>query len=301
MSDTESFMMNSAAELNIAVEEPGVVDVDFGDLPPLDAEEVAPATEGEEIEASGEAGEEENKQEASGSTEGEENKATEMEAAPTPKELQEIAAAREAFEAEKKAFQDEMTNLKKEFEAHSEKVKVHDELDAFLSNLAGKDPELFDLIKAEFQEHQKQYSNPVLDQFRKEHQELAKSVNEIKQKFSDEVTRTKLDAEMNQVKTTVGKEAEEAGVKVDWNKVEDFWADNPKTDLKGAVYALYGEAIAKASASKAKVSQVEKKVAARPQVATAGAIKGTTSKPQVDFSKMSVGELVRYYARQATH
>lgn len=220
--------------------------------------------------------------------------------APTAKELQEIAAARTELEAKEKAFTDRIAAQEKEFqEKYHEKLSTHDQMDDFFAHLADKDPELFDLLKGEFQEHQKQYSNPVLDQFRKEQQELAKSVNEIKQRFSDEATRLKLDSEMNQVKSSLGKDAEAAGIKIDWEKVEDLWADNPKLNLEAAVYAMYGANLTKAMASKAKVETVEKKIQARPAVATAGSVSRSNTPTRANIPTDAFGA-VRYFAKQLT-
>jgi succinate dehydrogenase flavin-adding protein (antitoxin of CptAB toxin-antitoxin module) len=276
----------------------------------LDAsEETEVASENKEVEASTEETEGEAPKEGEASDVGEENKESapdseekehaETEVPKTAKEIQEIEAAKQALEQEKLAFKEEMQNLEKEFEAkYHEKIKTHDEMDAFFSHLEAKDPELFDLLKGEFQEHQKQYSNPVIDQIRKETQELKKELSAFKSKASDEVVNAKLDAEMNQVKSTLGKEAEAAGVKIDWQKVEDMWADNPKLGVESAVYALYGANISKAMASKAKVAQVEKKVAGRPAVSTAGTMKGSNAQSDVSIPSSDVTGWVKHFANQ---
>ena len=219
----------------------------------------------------------------------------------TAKEFRELEAARTELATRETALKEERAAMEREFqEKYHEKVSTHDQMDDFFAHLADKDPELFDLIKGEFQEHQKQYSNPVLDATRKEIQELKNELKGFKEKTADEVTRTKLDAEMTQVKSTLGKEAEAAGLKIDWAKVEDAWADNPKLGLKNAFYAEYGESLVKASASKAKVDAVEKKVAARPAVSTAGNVSRSTAPVTQNFSKMNTRDVVGYFAKQLT-
>lgn len=272
--ETEDVSMDASAEVNDEVVE--TKDAEFSD----DDSEEAPVTpEGDE---------------------------TKVEEAPlevaqpeqTAKEIQEIAAAMLELSAKEKSFMERMTNEKMEFQKeHHEKLKTHDQMDDFFAKLAEKDPDLFDLVKGEFQTHQKEYAQ--FEEFRKETQSLREEINIFKAKASDEVTRTKLDSEMNQVKSTLGKEAEAAGIKVDWSKVEDAWADNPKLDLRKAFYAEHGEALLKASVSKAKVEAVTKKVEARPQVATAGSVQRSTAPTKENIPKDAAGA-VRYFARQLT-
>lgn len=259
----------------------------------------AEETEGEAPQEGEESDVAKDQDEAAPDSEEEKQEAEKAEAPKTAKEIEEIQAAKQALEQEKLAFKEEMQNLEKEFEAkYHEKLKVHDEIDAFFTHLEAKDPDLYDLLKSEFQEHQKQYSNPVLDQIRKETAELKKELSAFKSKASDEVVNAKFDAEMNQVKSTLGKDAEAAGVKIDWRKVEDTWADNPKLGIEAAVYAVYGQNIVKAMASKAKVQNAEKKVAARPVVSTAGTMKGSNAQKDVGISTSDVSGWVKYFANQ---
>jgi hypothetical protein len=218
----------------------------------------------------------------------------------TIKQFQEIEAAKQSLEVERRAFQEEKQKMEMDFQKnYHEKIKAHDELDSYLADVAQNDPDLFDLIKAGFSEHRKQFFNPAVDQIRQETQSLRKELDSFKASASDEVTRTKLDSEINQVKGTLGKEAEAAGVKIDWMKVEDTWADNPKLSIESAVYALYGANIAKAQASKASVAAVTNKVAARPSVSTAGNVSHSNKSAQENIPKDAYGA-VQYYARKLT-
>lgn len=272
--ETEDVSMDASAEVNEEVVETN--DAEFSD----DDSDEAPATEGEETKEV---------QEAAPVVE---------EPVQTAKEIQEIAAARLELEAKEKAITERFATQEKEFQAkYHEKLKTHDQMDDFFAKLAEKDPDLFDLVKGEFQTHQKEYAQ--FEEFRKETQSLREEINVFKAKASDEVTRTKLDSEMNQVKSTLGKEAEAAGIKVDWSKVEDAWADNPKLDLRKAFYAEHGEALLKASVSKAKVEAVTKKVEARPSVATAGSVQRSSAPIKENIPKDAYGA-VRYFAKQIT-
>jgi succinate dehydrogenase flavin-adding protein (antitoxin of CptAB toxin-antitoxin module) len=216
----------------------------------------------------------------------------------TAKEIQEIEALKAALDAEKSSFMEERQKIETEFvQQYAEKLKAHDEFDAFLTTLASKDPELFSLLQDEYKEHAKAYSNPVLDQFKKQQEEMARSLSEIKQRFSDEATRIKYDAELNQVKSTVGKEAESLGVKADWKLVEEVWKDNPKLSLEEAFHAKYGPSMAKAAASKAKVEAVEKKVQSRPVVSTSGTVQRSNSRPST-VVPTDAFDAVRHFARQ---
>lgn len=218
----------------------------------------------------------------------------------TAKEFQEIQAAREQLELKEKQITERFAAQEKEFqEKYHEKLKVHDEMDSFLAQVHDNDPDLFDLIQGSFKEFKRQFSNPVFDELRRETQSLRQELNGFKEKASDEVTRTKLDAEINQVKSSLGKDAEAAGVKIDWTKVEDTWADNPKLNIEGAVYALYGANIMKATASKAKVEAVTKKVEGRPTVTTAGSV-NRSSAPSIAKVPSDAFGAVKHFAKQLT-
>jgi succinate dehydrogenase flavin-adding protein (antitoxin of CptAB toxin-antitoxin module) len=228
----------------------------------------------------------------------EEAPATEVVEEKTAKEIQEIEAQKSALEAERVAFQEERQRIETEFiTQHSEKLKTHDEFDAFLTQLASDDAELFELLQEKYRDHTRAFSNPVVENLRKQQAETAQALNEIKQRFSDEATRIKYDSQLNQVKSTIGKEAEELGVKVDWKAVESAWADNPKLGLEEALYAKYGGQMAKAAASKAKVAAVEKKIQSRPSVSTAGQVNRSATTPARPVPSDPF-EAVKYFARQ---
>lgn len=219
----------------------------------------------------------------------------------TLKEFQEIDAAKKQLEAAQAAFKEETAAKEKEFqEKYHEKLKVHDQFDDFLARLAEKDPELFGIIKTEFEEHGKEYSNPQIEQLKQQNNELSKKLDTFLSKASDEVTRTKLDSDMANLKATLGKEAEAAGLKVNWESVEDAWADNPKLDLTEAFYAKYGKQLTIAAASKAKVDTVTKKVAGTPAVSTAGTVKRSNAPVVQDFKGMSTRDVINHFAKQAT-
>lgn len=215
----------------------------------------------------------------------------------TAKEFQELHAAKVELEAKEKALTDQRVSMEKEFqEKYHDKVKTHDQMDDFFANLAQKDPDLFDLLKTEFQAHQEKYT--VLDQFRKETDSLRQELNQFKSKASDEVTLTKLDAEMEKFNSSLGKEAETAGLKIDRKAIEEMWAKG--LTVNEAFYAKYGEAFTKASASKAKLETATKKVAARPTVSTAGNVSRTNASTEKSFKGMDTRDVLSHFARQLT-
>lgn len=216
----------------------------------------------------------------------------------TLKEFQEIEAKRQEVEAKEKAFSERVAAQEKEFqEKYLSKVKDFDEMDAFLADLADKDADLFAVIQQAFKEHSKQYSNPVIENLRNETKSLREELNSFKSKASDEVTLTKLDSEMKDVKSTLGKEAEAAGLKVDWSKVEDLWAKG--IDPKKAFMAEYGEALLKARVSKTKVETAVKKVQAQPSVKTAGSMPKANAKAS-EPKGLSAEGWVHHFAKQLT-
>lgn len=232
---------------------------------------------------------------ATESTEEEDTEAPKEEPKLTLKEFQEIQAEREKLDAERKSFQEEKQSMEKEFHAkYSQKASSFDELDAFLEHLAEKDPDVFGIMQAEFKEFGKQYSNPAVSKLENELKGLRDELNSFRSKASDDVTLTKLDSEFEKFNSTLGKEAEAAGLKVDRKAIEVLWEKG--LTVNEAFYAKYGEAFAKASASKAKVAAVEKKIQGRPAVKTSGTAnkaklpEGSDKRPNEDW--------VEYYARK---
>lgn len=295
--DTASEVFSEAEKLGINLDSPD-------ESPDLETESASmEASEEVKEEAVETESDEDGTEEAPSNTEEEEPAAPATEVVEEPKltlkEFQEIENAKKSLETERQAFMEEKAKMEKDFqEQYHEKVKTHDQMDDFFAHLSAKDPELFDLIKGEFAEHQKQYSNPVFNELKQKNAELEKKLDSFLNKTSDEVTRTKLDSEMTKVKSTLGKEAEAAGIKIDWAKVEDVWADNPKLSVDQALFAIYGQNMMKASASKASVASAEKKVAARPSVPTAGSVNRSNAPVAKDFSSMKTRDVVGYFAKQ---
>jgi hypothetical protein len=214
----------------------------------------------------------------------------------TAKEFREIEAKRLELEAKEKAITDRFAAQEKEFqEKYHDKIRDFEQVDGFLGNVAETDPELYELIQERFGEYQKQFSHPVITQQKQKIEALEKKIDSFMNKASDEVTLTKLEADKNQLKATLVKDAESAGLKIDMKSLEDTWAKYPGMPLEEAFYAKYGAAYAKAIHSKAKVEQAEKKVASRPAVATAGAVKRSAS-PAKDNVPSDAFSAVRYFA-----
>jgi hypothetical protein len=274
--------------------------LDDGGIEPAPVEPEDKEVEGETAEV--EEGEESDAAEVQDpSPEGEEKAATRPEVVEEPKltakELQEIEAEKLALNAERENFHKEMKAKETEFLTNYQaKLEEHGQFDAFLDTLAANDPSLFELVKDAFSEHQKQYNNPLLSELRQRQAALEKELSGFKAKASDEVTLTKLDSEFNKFNSSIGKEVEAAGLKIDRKAIEDLWAKG--LTVEEAFYAKYGAAYAKAQASKAKVETVEKKVAARPTVSTAGSVKRSSAPVEKDFSKMDSRATVGWFARQ---
>lgn len=227
-----------------------------------------------------------------------ETKTVEEEPKLTLKQFQELQAKEQEIATKEKAFMERMQAQEKEFnEKYHEKVKVHDQMDDFLAHLAEKDADLFEIIKGEFAEHQKQYSNPVYNSIKTEMEQLRQELGQFKNKASDEVTLTKLDGEMEKFNSTIGKEAEAAGLKVDRKVIEEMWVKG--LSVKEAFYAKYGPAFAKASASKAKLATVVKKTEARPAVSTVGTI-GKSNTPGKAEVPRDAFDAVNYFASKLT-
>lgn len=269
----------------------------------------APQDEAQEPEVGKENSDQDEQAEAAESAEtNEANQEAAQESAPvveepklTLKEFQEIEKRSQDLNLREQAFKEEVQRTETELQTkYGAKAQAHDDLDNFLTNVAAENPAFFEEIKSAFQAYQAQYKNPVIEGLTQKQAALEKELNQFKAKASDEVTRTKLDSELNEARKTLGKQAEDAGIKPDWTKIEDFWADNPKSNIEAAFFAIHGPAMMKAAVSKAKLDTVGKQVAARPTVKTAGVMNRSSAPAEKDFSKMSIGEMLKYEARKIT-
>jgi hypothetical protein len=266
-----------------------------------DAEaETNEASEGESVEAKGDDVKED---ESAEKPEGEEAKEAPVEEPKQAAENQEIEALKLKYAEEQKAltedrskFQAEMKELQEKFQ---EKIKTHDEFDAFFIDLEAKDPDLYGLVKAAFHEHTRQYNNPVVAGLRDQMAKISEELKSFKSQATAEVTLTQLEGDVKKLQEGLGKDAEAMGVKMDYQKVKDYWAKNPGLSLEESAFAVYGPALIKASASKAKVEAVTKKVQSQPSVKTAGAIKGS-SRPAPAHVPKDATSAVYHFAKQLT-
>jgi hypothetical protein len=299
---TESDVYSAASELGI---DPNSLDESSDFETEGESTEAEAEVKDEAVEAEEEFSTEEDSEETDSALEGEEKEevqATEeaVKEGPklTAKEFQEIEAAKQAFEAEKKAFTERMQKEEKEFlEKYHTKVKDFDEIDAFLGNLAKKDPELFGILQSEMNDYQEKFSNPVINELKERNLALEKKLDAFLNKASDDVTLTKLDSEFEKFMSTTGKDAETAGLKIDRKVIEDLWEKG--LTVEEAFHAKYGSAYAKALVSKQKVAQVEKKVQARPTVPTAGSVKRSNT-PANEKVPTKAEDAVRYFAKKIT-
>lgn len=285
-------VLNSALELGFQVE-PSDGELEL--TRQSEGTEAAAEEVSEEVEASAES--EQSESQDGEEVEGEEAPQTEIQEVSeeeTANENQEVEILRSTFEAKEKIFNAEKEQYQQQLQEHQEKVQTHDQIDGFLADLAERDPDLFNVFKDEFTKFNKQFSNPVLDDLRSKQAALEKELMQFKSKASDEVTLTKLDSEMKDFKASIGKEAETAGIKVDYQSIEDMWAKG--LTVKEAFFAKYGDSYAKARESKAKLAIAEKKAANLTKTPTAGSVKKTNAADSVDFSKMSIDEAVHYFA-----
>jgi hypothetical protein len=216
----------------------------------------------------------------------------------TAKEFQEIELAKTELATKQQAFQEEMQAKEKEFQAnYGDKLKDYNQFDDFLAYYAEKDQDMFRLIQSDFQDFIKQSAHPMVEKFNQKVSDLEAKLSKFEAKASDEVVITKLNAEVEKVKNTIGKEAEAAGIKIDYKAVEDVWGNNPKLSFEEALWAKYGASLAKAQASKAKVATAESVVKARPVVATSGAVKKSNAPTVKDYSRMSYLDILKEEAK----
>jgi CRISPR/Cas system-associated endoribonuclease Cas2 len=292
---------NAMAELGIDANKLDNDPVEYPEDVQAENPEAAAGEQGSE-EAEAEESDLESEQESEQKPEGDENNEAPIEEPKlTAKEFQEIESQKKALESEKIALTEERqkleTEFKQRFEEHNTKLMEHQVYDDFLAHLAEKDPALYELIEAEFKEHHKQYSNPVMQRMNSELSELKKELGQFKNRASDEVTIVKMNTEIEKVKNSIGKEAETLGLKVDYKALEDVWADNGKLSFEDAFYAKYGAAMVRAAASKAKVSTAENISKARPAVNTSGVVKKSNAPAIKDYSRMNAIDILKEEAR----
>jgi hypothetical protein len=260
------------------------------------------ASEGEAVEAKGEDVTED--VDSAEKPEGEEAKEAPAEEPKQAAENQEVEALKLKYAEEQKAlteertkFQAEMAELKEKFQ---EKIKTHDEFDAFFIDLEAKDPDLYGLVKSAFHEHARQYNNPVVANLRQEMAKISEELKSFKTQATAEVTLNSLQSERQKLAGGLGKDAEAAGIKLDYSKIDQKWASLPEgTTYEEAAFMLYGPTLIKASASKAKVEAVTKKVQSQPSVKTAGAVKSSSRPANAPVPKNTF-DAVHYFAKQVT-
>lgn len=232
-------------------------------------------------------------------TEGEENKEALTEApVQTAKEIQEIETLRQEFKVKEDKFHEETLRFEQRQKEFDDKIKSHDEIDHLLINLETDDPELYGLFKNYAADHYRKLNDPQVMHLKNEMSAIKAELNQFKSNATAEVTLTQMNADIEKLQNTLGKEAEAAGLKIDAGKVKETWAKNPGLSLEQAAFVIYGPQLIKASASKAKVQAVENKIGSRPTVKTAGSIQSSKQSITPDFSKMTTREVVEYEARQ---
>lgn len=183
----------------------------------------------------------------------------------TPK-LQALSEERKVFETERDATKTELNAAIEEFNTQQRELAPRiQELQQWtfaLGQLAKEDPDLFSEVQSRYENVQKQFSNPVLDQqlaaIRAENAEIKKSLASREDKLivdSFESDKKALNATEQSLK--------ELGINVDWNEVKKQWAATG-LPVKQVLGSIYFDSLAKAQASKAKVETTKAKVAARP-------------------------------------
>lgn len=291
MLDTDSVVHSIASEMTSKADSTEVSPSEVADTESMEAEGEAT---NEEVEVS--ADQDDIQSETTTEEDASAPAQTEEEPKLTLKQFQEIDAKSKELEAKEAAFTERMQAQEKEFQTkYHEKLQVHDQFDDFLANLANKDPELFDILKGEFAEHQKQFTNPVYQSLQSEMAELKKELGTFKNTASDKVTLNNLETEMTKFNAGLGKEALAAGLKIDNKAIEDLWAKG--LTVEQAFYANYGAAYSTAKASKEKLATVAKKVEARPSVSTAGSIGRSTTPAKTDAPKDAFGA-VQHFAQK---
>lgn len=211
---------------------------------------------------------------------------------------QALSEERKAYESEVSSTKEELNSAINDFnqqtKAFDDQVKEMQAWTFALKELESKDPDLFSEVQRVYQDTQKQFSNPILDQqlasIRAELAETKKGLSERENK----AIVNEFEREKDSMSATE-QSMKELGITVDWNLAKQKWASSG-LPLKEVVGSIYFENVAKAQASKSKVDTTRAKVQAKPSGVAANSRPGQKV-PQIS-KKLSAFEYAQEYLKQ---
>lgn len=213
------------------------------------------------------------------------------------KKTQAIADDRKKLSAEidetKKEFEQAYKQLEAEFKAHDEEIQVKRQFDMAIADIASEDPSLFEQIKHYFQKAERQVSNPFFDSKVKS---LQSEIEGLKSMVGQKMHETKLSeftSEKREIeRSTTGDKLAKIGLTIDWDKVQNEWAQSGKINAEQALYLVYGKDIQRLIESKSKVAKAKKSSDVLKSARTIGGIRPGKSKGiSNDIAKMTTQQV----------
>lgn len=174
------------------------------------------------------------------------------------KKTQALAAKEEVF---KKQYEEKEKALVAESSKFQDDLKLKNQFDFCMDHIKEEDPTFFEEMSAKIQTASRFYSNPVVDKAMKRVADLEGQVNNLLNGHK----RNEYQSQFSDVQKNLFPKLEKLGIKIDESKIKDAWI-NSASDVKSAIFSVYGDQIDKAYASKVKLESVKKQASVQKKV-----------------------------------
>lgn len=160
-----------------------------------------------------------------------------------------------------KQYETKEAAFKEQTAKFNEDLRLKNQFDFCLDHIKEDDPTFYEEMTAKLQAASRYYSNPVVDKAMQRVAELESQVNNL----LNGTKRNEFVSQFSEMSKTLAPKLEKLGIKIDEAKIKDAWI-NSSSDVKSAVYSVYGEQINKAYASKVKLEAAKKQAPIQKKV-----------------------------------
>jgi len=216
-------------------------------------------------------------------------------------QLQDAARTGLELEIQRETWEGELTQTLQDVEKfvgqHEQDMQRLQLVDAAFDILKNQDPTLAEDFENALRQVSGQLNNPVVQNLQKEVETLRKETVNKTTAVEDQRIREEWGREVEDLQKAWGPKLKSLGVKADWdNKVKDAWINSGTGSVKAAFFSVYGENIAKLSASKRNVATTQKQARSQSAKPTAGGGKTSPGQKVTDTKGMSYSDIVEKFA-----
>lgn len=214
------------------------------------------------------------------------------------KKTQALAEEKKAFQAEYSEAKKEMESLLSQTEAKDreldEKVKRADQLDMLLSRIENKHPEIFQQLSSEWASIQEQVNNPFVDA---KLSGALREINDLKSKLGareSEQIRTNYYNEKQDVEKTLAPVFEKFKFQPNWDKVQKVWAAGEQAGLtvRQAFNAVHADDLRKLHDSRSQAEQSKRNLAAVKKTQTIGGKSAGNKSTKTNIHKLNDNQMI---------